>query len=62
VRMHGWTIAEIPVNHRPRAGGKSKYGIHNRLWSGLRDIFGVRWLQSRARTWKVVDPAEQEES
>jgi len=62
VRMDGYRIDEIPVNHRPRAGGKSKYGINNRLWSGLRDIFGVRWLQTRHRVWKVVEdgaPARQ---
>ena len=58
VRMAGYRIDEIPVNHRQRAGGKSKYGINNRLWSGLRDIFGVRWLQSRHRTWTVVEGGE----
>jgi dolichol-phosphate mannosyltransferase len=26
----------------------SKYGIHNRLWRGLADCFGVRWYQRRA--------------
>ena len=55
VAMHGFTLAEIPVNHRPRAAGKSKYGIHNRLWSGLRDCFGVRWLRLRQRRWTVRD-------
>jgi dolichol-phosphate mannosyltransferase len=61
VAMRGYRIAEIPVNHRPRAGGRSKYGISNRLWSGLRDCFGVRWLRSRQRVWKVAEssgPAE----
>jgi dolichol-phosphate mannosyltransferase len=55
VAMRGHTIAEIPVNHRPRAGGRSKYGINNRLWSGLRDCFGVRWLRLRHRSWKVKE-------
>jgi dolichol-phosphate mannosyltransferase len=59
VRMRGCAIVEIPVNHRPRAGGRSKYGINNRLWSGLRDIFGVRWLQSRHRAWKIADGTGQ---
>jgi glycosyltransferase involved in cell wall biosynthesis len=47
VRMRGYTIDEIPVGHRPREKGKTKYGIHNRLWVGLADTFGVRWMQSR---------------
>jgi dolichol-phosphate mannosyltransferase len=58
VRMRGGSMCEIPVNHRPRAGGRSKYGINNRLWSGLRDIFGVRWLQSRNRCWQVNERGE----
>jgi len=58
VAMHGFTMAEIPVNHRPRAAGASKYGINNRLWSGLRDCFGVRWLRLRQRAWKVRDSGE----
>lgn len=64
VAMRGYRLAEIPVNHRQRAGGRSKYGIHNRLWSGLRDCFGVRWLASRHRSWKVAESggAEREKA
>jgi dolichol-phosphate mannosyltransferase len=53
VAMQGHAIAEIPVNHRPRGGGRSKYGIRNRLWAGLCDCFGVWWLRSRTRRWTV---------
>jgi dolichol-phosphate mannosyltransferase len=35
------------VRHRPRARGTSKYGIHDRLWVGIIDLLGVRWLQWR---------------
>jgi dolichol-phosphate mannosyltransferase len=54
-RIEGFTIGEIPVNHRPRTRGKSKYGIHNRLWKGLRDLFAVRWMQKRALRYRVRD-------
>jgi glycosyltransferase involved in cell wall biosynthesis len=47
LRMQGGTLREIPVRHRPRVHGKSKYGIHNRLWVGLADLFAVRWMQKR---------------
>jgi glycosyltransferase involved in cell wall biosynthesis len=40
-------VVEIPVVHRPRRHGTSKYGIGNRLWVGIADLFGVRWLQAR---------------
>ena len=40
-------IVEMPVRHRPRAYGQTKYGIHNRLWVGLIDTLAVRWMQTR---------------
>ncbi len=47
VAMNGFSMAELPVTHRPRRYGEPAYGIHNRLWVGLADTLGVRWLQSR---------------
>jgi dolichol-phosphate mannosyltransferase len=55
VRMKGFTIDEIPVNHRPRAGGQSKYGLLNRVFAATRDLFGVRWILSRNRNWRVAE-------
>jgi len=40
-------VVEIPVRHRPRRYGTSKYGIRNRLWVGLQDCLAVRWMLSR---------------
>ena len=48
VRRSGGEAISVPVNHRPRLHGQSKYGIGNRLWVGIVDIFGVMWLQRRA--------------
>lgn len=45
----GVSIALSPVRHRPRTRGTSKYGVMNRLWVGIVDLFGVRWLQARAK-------------
>jgi len=48
IRISGCsTILEMPVNHRPRRYGQTKYGIHNRLWVGLMDTLAVRWMQTR---------------
>lgn len=47
LRMRGARVTELPVNHRPRQHGESKYGIGNRLFVGLADVFAVRWMQSR---------------
>ncbi len=55
VRMRGYTVTEVPVNHRPRRSGRSKYGIGNRLGRSLEDLFGVRWLLRRQRVWTVIE-------
>lgn len=47
LRLHGYRVEEMPVNHRPRTSGTSKYGIGNRLWVGISDIFGMRWYRRR---------------
>lgn len=52
-RMEGCTIAEIPVNHRPRTKGRSRYGLWNRLFRALYDLFGVRWMQTRWIRYKI---------
>lgn len=47
-RINGFEkIEEIPVNHRPRQKGKTKYGIKNRLWVGLIDTLAVSWMKGR---------------
>jgi dolichol-phosphate mannosyltransferase len=54
--MAGFTVAETPVNHRPRESGTSKYGvgINSRLWVGIADLAGVYWLRKRALRYKVA--------
>ncbi|MBX3457566.1 MAG: glycosyltransferase family 2 protein [Candidatus Paracaedibacteraceae bacterium] len=43
----GYTIINVPVSHRPRIRGRSKYGFWGRLWVGIFDLIGVYWLKSR---------------
>ena len=43
----GSRVISVPVRHRPRVRGQSKYGVNNRLWVGIVDLFGVRWLIKR---------------
>ncbi|MGR9091845.1 MAG: glycosyltransferase [Gammaproteobacteria bacterium] len=47
VRRDGGSVISVPVGHRARQGGVSKYGIHNRLWVGIVDLVGVMWLVRR---------------
>jgi len=47
VKMEGYQVMEVPVNHRPRTAGQAKYGVLNRVFKALRDAFAVRWMQQR---------------
>jgi len=51
--FRGARVVEVPVRHRPRLYGVSKYGVGNRLFRGIRDLFGVRWLKSRMLRHKI---------
>ena len=46
-KVHGFTVTECDVKHFPRAHGESKYGIQNRLWRGLVDLWAVWWMKRR---------------
>jgi dolichol-phosphate mannosyltransferase len=50
-RHMGYTVVEMPVTHRPRTAGETKYGmgVVQRALPGLRDLFAVRWMRSRRR-------------
>ena len=43
----GARTLEVPVNHRPRVAGVSKYGVWNRLGRGVCDLFAIAWYQKR---------------
>ena len=56
VKGAGYRLVEIPVNHRPRRFGQSKYGLGNRAVRATIDMFGVRWLLSRRLDYKLRKP------
>jgi glycosyltransferase involved in cell wall biosynthesis len=53
VRMQGYKVIEMPVNHRARQFGVSKYGAMNRAFRGLVDCLAVRWMGKRMLNYKV---------
>jgi glycosyltransferase involved in cell wall biosynthesis len=53
VKGAGYRLVEMPVNHRPRKFGQSKYGLGNRALRATTDMFGVRWLLSRRLNYRV---------
>lgn len=53
VKAADYRLVEVPVNHRPRRFGESKYGLGNRALRATIDMFGVRWLLSRRLNYKI---------
>ena len=59
VQRAGGTTVSVEVNHRPRTRGTSNYGMFDRLWVGIVDMFGVMWLQRRAKQPEVVEQSRR---
>jgi dolichol-phosphate mannosyltransferase len=57
VRREGLEVVAVPVSHRRRLAGASKYGVGNRLWVGIVDMIGVMWLQRRRRRPGPIEEA-----
>jgi len=55
VKGAGYRLVEIPVNHRPRIHGESKYKFGSRVFKATRDMFAVRWLLSRQLKYRIRD-------
>jgi dolichol-phosphate mannosyltransferase len=57
IKGAGFNLVEVPVNHRPRRFGQTKYGLGNRAFRATIDMFGVRWLLSRQLKYKLRELA-----
>jgi dolichol-phosphate mannosyltransferase len=57
VLREGGRVHSVQVNHRPRYGGISKYGVFDRLGVGIIDLFGVMWLKRRCARPTLLDQA-----
>lgn len=55
VRRNGGSVVSIPVRHRPRTAGSTKYTTLGRAWVGLADLRGVAWLIRRNRLPEVEE-------
>jgi dolichol-phosphate mannosyltransferase len=55
VQRAGWKTASVPVGHRPRSAGRSKYGNVARALVGITDLLGMAWLIRRNHVPVVVE-------
>jgi glycosyltransferase involved in cell wall biosynthesis len=58
VQLAGYRVIEVPVTHRPRRYGTSKYGIRNRAARAFADLLAIRWMMSRRLEPYVTVEAE----
>lgn len=55
IKRRGGKVVSVHVSHRNREHGKSNYGTLDRLMVGIVDLFGVAWLQRRAKIPQVAE-------
>ena len=55
LKMRGYRVIEVPVGHRPRRFGRSKYGVLNRAVVAFADLLVIRWMNARLLRYEVVE-------
>jgi glycosyltransferase involved in cell wall biosynthesis len=55
--MDGFRVVQVPVSHRPRVAGRSKYGLGRRAVTGFADLLAVRWMKRRKLRYEL-DPED----
>jgi dolichol-phosphate mannosyltransferase len=55
MQRSGWKTVSVPVNHRARGAGVSKYNNLNRALVGIADLRGVAWLIRRAKRTAIEE-------
>jgi glycosyltransferase involved in cell wall biosynthesis len=58
LRIAGYRVVEVPVTHRARRFGESKFGVRNRAWRAFRDLLFVRWMQHHVLRYAVEPETE----
>lgn len=55
LKMDGFTVTEVKVNHYPRIHGHSKYNIRNRAFSSFLDLLAIRWMKKRQIRYEIAE-------
>ena len=55
LRLEGARVTEIPVNHRPRLRGETKYNVWNRVFRSFKDLLAVRWMKHRWIRYEIEE-------
>ncbi len=63
LRIAGFRVVQVRVNHRARRFGRSKFGVSDRAFSAFADLLVVRWMMARRLRYRIaerVDPAAED--
>lgn len=52
--IEGFRVVEIPVNHRERTQGTTKYNLFNRSFNTIADMYAVRWMKKRHLNYSIA--------
>lgn len=52
-KIEGYRVCEVPVNHRERVKGKTKYSLFNRSFNTIADMLAVRWMWKRRLGYRI---------
>lgn len=55
LRIAGFRVVQVRVNHRPRRFGRSKFGVTDRAFSAFADLLAVRWMMGSRLRHKIVE-------
>lgn len=55
LKLAGFRVVEVPVHHRPRRFGQSKYGVGNRAVTAFVDLLAVRWMMRRRLRYRIAE-------
>ena len=61
-KIEGFRVTELPVNHRERVKGQTKYNFLNRSFNTIADMLAVRWMGKRHLNYKIDKKVSQERS
>lgn len=52
-QIEGYRVTQIPVNHRERTKGVTKYNFFNRSFNTIADMWAVRWMRKRKLNYQI---------
>ena len=58
VKLAGFRVVQVPVHHRPRRFGHSKFGVSDRALPALADLLAVTWMMRRRLRYRIVEPTD----